>query len=295
MSQRTYLRLALASVFVCLSSGIAAENARKDVADPLPPGAVLRFGTTRLRPGGATTHLAFSPDGGKIASWSSELYVINSLAIWDTRTGRLLRRVDLPGAGLSALMWLADGRGLALLHPGDGRGTLIWEFTDEKANPKIAPRMEAGGKVAIAPPGGRPVDNETDSCYAVSPDGKTLAIGRSGGQEDKRRPIWLRPLKSGVGVNTLAAPKELAQHPGNCGMLLFTPNGKRLVAFNVAKDSAATSRRISTSSSSGTWSAAKKSCASPPRVPLRTTAPRRPYQIGNSPSAWRTAQRACGT
>jgi WD40 repeat protein len=220
--------------------GVAAEGApegpppQATPADPLPNGAVLRLGTTRLRPGGSVGHLAFSPDGTKVASWSSELYVNDSLCVWDVKTGRLLRRVDLPGAGVLSLAWLADGRGVALLQTGeDAKGPLVWEFTDEKSVPAVPPRM--GGRFGTtAVPGGPVPDNETDSGYALSPDGKTLAVGRAG-QHDKGRPIRLRRLKAGARAGELPAGKELARQPGNCGTFLFTPDGKRLVAFNAAK------------------------------------------------------------
>ena len=89
--------------------------------------------------------------------------------------------------------------------------------------------VKAGGAAGGAVP-----DNESDSCYTISPDAKTLAIGRSG-QHDKVRPIRLHPLKVGAFVDELPAPKELARQPGNCGRLLFTPDGTKLVAFNAAK------------------------------------------------------------
>jgi RNA polymerase sigma factor (sigma-70 family) len=204
-------------------------------ADPLPHGAVVRLGTTRLRPGGSVKHLAFSPDGTKLASWSNELYVNDSLCVWDVKTGRLLRRVDLPGAGVLSLAWPADGRGLALLQTGeDAKGPLVWELTDEKATPAVPPRMMGGRFGTFAVPGGPVPDNETDSGYAFSPDGKSVVVGRAG-QHDKARAIRLRPLKAGARVSELAAGKELARQPGNCGTFLFTPDGKRLVAFNQAK------------------------------------------------------------
>jgi WD40 repeat protein len=234
MSRRFHFCITIASLILLRSPSFAAEDSREAVTDSLPPGAVLRLGATRLSPGGSVKFLAYSPDSSKLASWSQELYVTDALCIWDTKSGRLLRRIDLPGAGLSALAWRPDGRGVALLSTGEG-SLFVWDFTDEKAVPKVPPRMGPVAKVAAAPAGGPPEDNEMDSCYAISPDGKTLAVGRSGGLKDKLRPIRLRPLHSGARVRELPAGKELAQHPGNAARLLFTPNGKRLVVFNAAK------------------------------------------------------------
>jgi WD40 repeat protein len=189
---------------------------------------VLRLGSARLRTNGSVGHLVFSPDGTKLAAWSSTLYVTDTLSIWNTKSGRLLRRVDLPGAQVLALEWLTNGLGIALLQTGEGnQGPLVWEFTDEKATPKVVRNVVLGRTEAAG-------DNESDSSYAVSPDGKTLAVGRAG-THDKNRPILLRSLKAGVHAGELTEAKLLAWQPGNCGTMLFTPNGKQLVAFTKAK------------------------------------------------------------
>jgi WD40 repeat protein len=212
-----------------------AEGTRADGrGDPLPAGAVARLGSIRLRPGGSVERMAFSPDGAKLAAWSGDSHTNDALSIWDTKTGAGLRRVDLPGARVDRLVWLADGRGIALIRSSyDDPVPFIWEFTDEKAEkPEVKPRKQ--GIISIV--GGAPVkDNEHDSCYAVSPDGKTLAIGRAGALALDRE-VRLCELKTGVKVNALKSLKVLAKHPGSCGELYFTPDAKTLVVFGRAKD-----------------------------------------------------------
>jgi RNA polymerase sigma factor (sigma-70 family) len=248
------------------AAGAAASKPAKAEApaDPLPAGAVLRLGSTRLRHGTSVSQLALSPDGTQVAAYGD-----GQLSLWDTRTGGALRRVGLPAQAdrlgqrlerfQASLAWLADGRGIVMLQGSDTRDVarlqgsdgLVWEFTDEKAVPKIPPHWG----VALGTMAAQPDDNESDWCYAVSPDGKTLAVGRGrilskdvgpfspiivGAHPaeplDKDRAILLRPLKTGAAVSELPAPKELAGQPGNCKALLFTPDGKRLVAFNQVKD-----------------------------------------------------------
>src|SRR5579871_5588267 len=206
MSPRRTILLAIIGLLVVTGHHAASEPPRTDdVGDTLPAGVLQRLGSTRLRPGGTVQHLAFSPDGTKLASWSQEMYVTDALAIWDTRTGRLLRRVDLPGARMKALTWLADGRGMAVLDSRDAAGSVhLWQFTDEKVTPQLTP-PEGFGRVAA---GGPVVDNEMDTCYAISPDGKTIAVGRAG-QKDKPRAILLFPLKAGLSRIDWPEPKEL--------------------------------------------------------------------------------------
>src|SRR5437763_1514499 len=79
--------------------------------EPLPAGAVARYGVMRLfheRAG----RLDFSPDGKLLASRSDK-----ELRVWDVKTGRLLRRV--PAVAASAFtpggLIVAQGRDLRLI------------------------------------------------------------------------------------------------------------------------------------------------------------------------------------
>src|SRR5262245_1945898 len=238
----------------------AAKPDRADApADPLPAGAVLRLGSTGLRHGRSVSQLVLSPDGAKVAA-----YGWGQLSLFDTRTGGAVRRVGLPKQAewlQASLVWLADGRGIVLLQGADTRDVArlrgsdgsAWEFTDEKAVPKILPDWGMSMAAAVATRKPPVVEKESDWCYAVSPDGKTLAVGRGsplsmdfgifspmvvGGRvpDDQERAILLRPLKTDAVVSELPAPKELARLPGNCRRLLLTPDGKHLVALNHVKD-----------------------------------------------------------
>ncbi|HEV3437655.1 MAG TPA: WD40 repeat domain-containing protein [Gemmata sp.] len=202
--------------------------------EALPIAAVARLGSVRLRTRGAVERMAFSPDGTKIASWSGDSHVNNSLIVWDTKTGRALRRVDLPGAKVDQLVWLADGRGIALVRSSyDDPVPFIWEFTDEKAEtPEVKPRGGRGGGLMKVP--NQVEDNEHDACYAISPDGKMLVIGRAGELASDRE-VQLWELKTGVKTNALKPLKGGVIHPGNCGEVYFTPDAKTLVVFTRAK------------------------------------------------------------
>lgn len=62
------------------------------VADPLPPGAIARIGTLRLRHTADVGALAISPDGRVIVS--AARYPEEPICIWDSRTGRKLHEIS---------------------------------------------------------------------------------------------------------------------------------------------------------------------------------------------------------
>src|SRR5205823_12640345 len=57
---------------------------------PLPPGAVVRLGSTRFRPGQVVGKLKLSPDGKKLISGGRASG--GGISVWDATSGKLLLR-----------------------------------------------------------------------------------------------------------------------------------------------------------------------------------------------------------
>src|SRR5207302_4533102 len=110
----------------------------------------------RWLPSASIEHLAFAPDGKRMASWHGEHYTTAALTIWDVATGRELRRVEMPGLSILTWQWLTDGRAISVVETSEGR--FIWEFSDDKFVPPHKPDTGLQkGKVAV---GGPVIDNE---------------------------------------------------------------------------------------------------------------------------------------
>ena len=97
--------------FVIATAGLARAQLGVDVyGDPLPPGAVARFGTVRWRPGVSCDALAFTPDGKSVVSADR----INGACVWEVATGKKLRQSGkFPGEFRCAAI-SRDGRLVAL-------------------------------------------------------------------------------------------------------------------------------------------------------------------------------------
>src|SRR5689334_14472064 len=127
--------LATSSLLLLAIPAVAQERP-KSAEPPLPAGAVMRLGDTRFRPGARITHLAFSPDGTKLASWGNWLYFEDRLSIWDVTNGKEISTESVIENALSDVGWGASG-GFAITRSKSGFAT--WGFAD------------AGGKAVKAP------------------------------------------------------------------------------------------------------------------------------------------------
>jgi len=103
---------ALAATAILSLAGVDATS-RAGAADPLPPGAVARFGQARLHHGAWIKSLAFSPDGRMLASGGGQYSQSGDVSIWDVASGRLLRSVPAPKQGIGAVAFSPDGKAMA--------------------------------------------------------------------------------------------------------------------------------------------------------------------------------------
>jgi WD40 repeat protein len=155
------------------------QDARKTdrYGDPLPPGAVSRLGTVRLRHLNHIEYVALSPDARLVATGSSDALT----RIWDTKTGRKVLEVthDRAGSPLLDAAFSPDGRRLAvaatyLILDTRFPATCIYSarFQDwaslELCDVKTAARTTLASG-----------DGTSFNSVAFSPDGRLVAAGGS--------------------------------------------------------------------------------------------------------------------
>jgi WD40 repeat protein len=207
--------------------------------DPLPPGALARLGTTRLRQTDPIRCLALSPDGTLAASAGTY-----GGQVWETATGRQRSSWSSGEETVQALAFSPDGRTLAERRRTDATGKTVISLRD----------VATGDERHSLTPA------DMTSALAFAPDGRTLAsastVGElalwdvAGGQ--KRRTLRSRPLtgrslaftpdgkelacggeEGSVGVWDLEAGKErwwVKGHNGTVTALAFSPDGRTLAS-----------------------------------------------------------------
>jgi len=83
----------------------ASSELADDLGDPLPPGAVARLGTVRLRQTMPAFCVAFAHDGNTFATGHGD----GSVRIWEVSTGRLVRRIAAHSDVVTALAFPPGG------------------------------------------------------------------------------------------------------------------------------------------------------------------------------------------
>jgi WD40 repeat protein len=174
------------------------KQARTDsLGDPLPSGAIMRLGTTRMRHQGYVDAVALSPDGKQLASAGHDWFI----RIWDVASGKQFRAIQTEAGFQDGLAYSTDGNLLAAgnndaVHLFDGTsGHLLYSLKGDKGAPVLT--------------------------LAFSPDGRLLATGT--GRYDKAVHLWSLPPASNAKER-----RRLTGPDGDVRSLAFAPDGRTL-------------------------------------------------------------------
>ena len=166
----------------------------------------------------AVTSVAFSPDGARLLSGSSD----NTLKLWDAASGQLIRSWAAQRLSVTAVAFSPDGR--YLLSAGSdpsGRMDNSVKLWDAQSGQLV---RVFGAYATYTPEGtkwhGSVQDGHTDSVTSVafSPDGTRLVSG----SDDKTVKHW--DVSSGKLIRTLEG------HSASVKSVTFSPDGSRVLS-----------------------------------------------------------------
>jgi WD40 repeat protein len=227
----------------------ATANAQ---SEPLPKGALARFGTNHFRHGGPITALLFSADGKTLVSAGSGS---DKVRLWDVTDGKEIHSFDVRVSEQRALALADNGKTLA---SADGSQVTLWSLPGKGERPRIvitpaySPVLAAWPDGMVLAVGTRRGFNlldlnrrgkelgaagETDSAVAglaFSPDGKTLAAYHAYSERLRGTgEVVLWDVAKQKELLRFGKPSRAARLAGNGGPVLsFAPDGKTLATVS---------------------------------------------------------------
>ena len=175
--------------------------------DLLPPGALVRMGTMRLRHKEGGTGVAFTPDGRQLVTAADD----GTVRVWDLAGGKELLTIAAAEHRVSGLAISPDGK---LLATADGKSLRLWDAKNGRELRKM----------------GCENDVQNPGPIVFSADGATLAAI---GKDDS-----IRLFQTATGKERLTLPAQVK----GVRCLAFTADGKSLVS--IGGDAAAEPLRV---------------------------------------------------
>jgi RNA polymerase sigma factor (sigma-70 family) len=230
---------------------VAPPAARTDhLGDPLPPGAVARLGTHRLRHPGVVETIVFTKDSRTLITAGDD----RTIRLWDRQTGKEVRRLTGHAGVVTALALSPEGKTLA--SASRDQTVILWDLATGKERRRCTGHQgdvwsvvfSRDGKLVLSGGQDRTVrvwDVRTArevrrlvgskggiSSLALSPDGKTLATAssESAGRE------WLDPAVRLWDVETGKEVRQLTGQDSAVRSLAFSPDGQTLAIATSALD-----------------------------------------------------------
>jgi WD40 repeat protein len=174
-------------------STIGAQPHLDVYGDPLPPGALARLGTVRLRHGGWSSCVVFSRDGKMLISGNED----SRICFWDATSGKPLHTLRLAENPVRALALSPDGKTLAAAGYKD---ISLWDV----ATRKPIRTLKAGSTRSLT----------------FSPDGKTLVSG--GSDHNSAIRVW--------DPDTGKERRRMMWHRREVSHLLVAPDNRTLIS-----------------------------------------------------------------
>ena len=152
-----------------------AESLKPDASDQARPVPFAQLGSARFRHFGQVFHVAFAPDGKTLATAA-----LGSVSIWETATGKLLRRIARAQVPFHRVAYTADGKTLyAVIGPTkDGCELLTLDPATGQERRRMAIRNVVYRGAEFSPNGGRLAvfSMQEPQAVLINPaDGKELA------------------------------------------------------------------------------------------------------------------------